>query len=110
MKSSNGSPRRLRKSTDPKRRDQLLAAFERSGLSAAAFARRHDLHYTTFCNWRHRRTKSSPGFVQVELSAPTAPVELTIELGAHARIRITSSDQVDLASRLIRVLNASEAC
>lgn len=110
MKRSNGSPRRLRKATDAMRRDQLLAAFDRSGLSAAAFARQHDIHYTTFCGWRHRRAESSPGFVQVELSAPTAPVELTIEVGAQARIRITSNDQVDLAARLIRALNTPRAC
>ena len=62
--------------TDAAQRAQLLAAFDQSGLSAAAFARQHGLHYTTFCGWRQRRAKSSPspGFVQVELRpAPTPP-------------------------------------
>jgi hypothetical protein len=36
------------KRTDAARRAQLLAAFVRSGLSAA-FARQQHLHYTTFC-------------------------------------------------------------
>lgn len=47
-KTSNGSARRPRRSTDAARRAQPLAAFNRSGLSATAFARRHGLHYTTF--------------------------------------------------------------
>ena len=109
MKSSNGSPRRQRKSIDPKRRAELLAAFERSQLTAASFARRHGIHYTTLYAWR-RRTKASPEFVEVELPTPAAPVELTVELGAHARMRLTSADQVDLAVRLIRALNAPATC
>jgi hypothetical protein len=75
MRTSNGSSRHLRKPTDPKRRAQLLAAFDRSGLTAAAFARRHGIQYTTFCGWRHRRAKASPGFVQVELPTSKAGVK-----------------------------------
>lgn len=108
MKSSNGTPHR--KSTDPKQQAELLAAFDRSGLTAAAFARQQGLHYTTFCGWRQRRAKSPAGFVEVELPALAKPVELTVELGAHARMRLTSGDQVDLAVRLIRALNAPAPC
>ena len=112
MKSSNGSPRHRRPPTPPNRRRQLLAAFDRSGLSAAAFARQHGLGYTTFCGWRHRRTQTSPApaFVQVELAKPTAPVELLIELGAQARLRITSTSQIDLAARLLHRLTAPAPC
>jgi transposase-like protein len=55
---------------DADQRAQLLAAFERSGLSGAAFARQHGIHYTTFCGWRQRQAKARPAFVQVELAAP----------------------------------------
>jgi len=48
MKTSNGSPRRWRRRIQADRRAQLLVAFDRSGLSAAAFARQHGLNYTTF--------------------------------------------------------------
>ena len=109
MKSSNGSPRHHRKSTDPKRRAQLLAAFDRSELTAASFARRHGIHYTTLYAWR-RRARASPEFVEVELPAPATPVELTVELGVQARIRLTSVDQVELAARLIQALYAPGAC
>lgn len=110
MKRSNGSPRRLRKSTSRKRREQLLVAFDRSGLSAAAFARRHGLHYTTFCGWRQRRSKASPGFVQVELPSAPRSVELVVQLGPQARICITSVAQVDLVVRLLQALNTQAAC
>ncbi len=78
MKTNNGS-RRLRSArTDAAHRTQIVAAFERSGLSATAFARQQGLNYTTFCNWRQRQreAKSVPAFVQVEVTAPIAPVEL----------------------------------
>lgn len=108
MESSNGSPRH--KPIDAKRRAELLAEFDRSGLTAAAFARQQGLHYTTFCNWRHRRARTSAGFVEVELPAPATPVEVTVELSAQARMRLTSVDQVELAVRLIQALNTPGAC
>jgi hypothetical protein len=110
MKTSNRPSRAKR--TDAARRAQLVAAFDRSGLSAAAFARQQQLHYTTFCGWRqrHARTQTAPAFVQVEV-APTPPlVELVIELGAAARMRIASPGQLALAAQLLQHLNASRAC
>jgi len=112
MKSSHRFSGCRHKRTDATRRARLLAAFDRSGLSAAAFARQRGLNYTTFCGWRQRRdqSKSSPGFVQVELPTPAAPVELVIELHARARMRITSAGQIELAARLLQVLNATAPC
>jgi len=96
-----------RRRTDAAQREQLLAAFGRSGLSAAEFARRHRLNYTTFCGWRRRRepTKGLPAFVQVEVAPPPAPVELVIEVGAVARIHLQSESQAALAARLLHLLN-----
>ena len=111
MKTSHRFARHRQRAT-AQRRTQLLAAFARSGLSAAAFARRHGIGYTTFCGWRHRHTKTkpSPAFVQVELAEPTAPAELLIELGAHARLRLTSARQFELAAGLLRRFNAVTPC
>jgi transposase-like protein len=110
MKHSKGFVRRSR--TTPAQRAQLLARFERSGLSAASFARQHGLHYTTFCGWRQRQAKAepSPGFVQVELPTPEIPAELVIELGASARVRIAHARQITLASRLLQALCAPTPC
>jgi len=110
MKRFNGSPRRRGKRINSKRRAQLLAAFDRSELSAAAFARQERIHYTTFCGWRQRQAKAAPDFVEVELSAPVAPVELLIELGTLARLRLTSPAQVELAAHLLHRLNSPRPC
>lgn len=110
MKTSNGFARRPR--TTPARRTQLLAKFDRSGLSAAAFARQHGIGHSTFCGWRCRRgkTKPPPTFVEVELSESAAAVELLVEVGASARLRISSAGQVELAARFLQRFNTLAAC
>jgi transposase-like protein len=112
MKTSDGSSRRRVRRTRADQRAQLLVAFDRSGLSAAAFARQHGLNYTTFCGWRQRRsrTKPSPAFVQVELPSPPVLAELVIELSACARMRITSASQIELTAQLLRRLNVTASC
>jgi len=111
MKRFNGSARRRRKHINSKRRAQLLAAFDQSGLSAADFARQQGIHYATFWGWRRRQVKAvSPDFVEVELAAAPAPVELLIELGAPARLRLTSPAQIELAAQLLHRLNAPSPC
>jgi len=108
MNTSNAWPR-FQRSTAAQRA-RLLSAFARSGLSAAAFARRHRLHYTTFCGWRQRwaKAKTAPAFLQVEVPAPSATPPLLIELG-QARLRLDSELQIPLAARLLQQFNLAQA-
>jgi hypothetical protein len=112
MKQNRISPRRRAPRSDAAGRAQLLGAFERSGLSAADFARQQGIHYTTFCGWRQRweRDKPSPDFVQVDISESTPPVELVIELAGTARLRLTSEAQIPLAAQLLRACNVARPC
>jgi hypothetical protein len=111
MKNSN-SLRDRRRRTSPGRRSQLLAAFDRSGLSAAVFARQRGIGYSTFCGWRQRRakTKASPAFVEVEVPELVATVELLIEVGTHTRLRLSSAAQMELAARFVHRFNALASC
>ena len=89
----------------------FLEAFQRSGLSAAAFARQHGLGGSTFYHWlRQARTATAPAFVEVDL--PTAPTTegLVIELGPAARLHLTRDHQVALAARLLQALQAPTSC
>jgi hypothetical protein len=122
MKQHRVSQRRRAPRTDAARRAQLLTAFDRSGLSAADFARQQGVHYTTFCGWRQRRDRgqSSPGFAQVEIPESTPPVdlsaeasakvELVIEWGGTARLRLTSEAQIPLAAHLLQACNVARPC
>jgi hypothetical protein len=110
MKTSNRFARRPH--TTPARRAQLLARFDRSGLPAAVFARRHGLAYSTFCRWRQGQAKVelAPGFVQVELACPTPPSGLVIEVGPLARIRLTDASAIGLTARLLQALAVPTPC
>jgi hypothetical protein len=86
--------------------------FDRSGLSAVAFARQHHINYTTFCAWRQRRDRAgcSPEFVQVELPVSAESPSLIVEIGAGIRLRISSPAHVELAAELLRRLTKEERC
>lgn len=107
----NTKPSFGRRQTAAARREQLLTQFERSGLSAAEFARQHGLNYTTFCGWRKRweGAKALPSFVQVEVTPSAGAAELVIEAG-QVRIRINHPTQMELAVALIKSLDKSRPC
>ena len=98
-----------RTKTSPSQRCQLVAAFERSGLSAAAFARQHGIAYTTLCSWRRRRRPAMPevGFAEVELVRPPSPEPIVVEWGSRARMRLSSHAQLELAVSLVKGLEAA---
>ncbi len=111
MNSLPGLVRQRRGRTSPPERAALLAAFTRSGLSAAAFARQERLCYTTFCNWRRRQgLKPAPAFVEVEVVERAKPAELVIQIGAQARLRLTSPGQIELAAQVLHRLNTLGPC
>lgn len=89
------------------RRHQLLAEFERSGLTVAAFARQHGIGYSTFCAWR-RCKASQPRlcFAEIELERSPWPEGIVVELGRQARMRLHSAQQLQLAARLLKELEA----
>ena len=47
--------------------NELLEALAQSGLTRAAFARKHNLGYSTLCKWvhRNRRKSQTPGWLEV---------------------------------------------
>ena len=109
MSRTISSPRSRR--TTSSERANLLTAFDRSGLTAAEFAREHQINYTTFCGWRQRRDKApAPEFIEVEMAARDVSAGLVVEVGAKIRLRISSADQIPLAAALLTRLAQEEAC
>jgi len=85
--------RRGRVSWPKQRRDELLAEYERSGLSQAAFARSAGVRYPTFAHWVQEARRAprglkprtaAPRFAEVRLGAdmpaPVAMPELSVTL------------------------------
>jgi len=104
---------RLRTSKEQRR--VILAEFERSGISATAFAQRTGLKYSTFAAWvqRYRRTKrpvrKSPLRLLEAMAAQPAVVvvPLQVQLPCGARLEISEASQIPLAAALLGALEKS---
>jgi transposase-like protein len=105
---------RIRASKEQRR--LILAEFERSGGSAAQFAKVAGLKYSTFAAWvqRHRRCQPSKLARQVRLLEATVDQTASIEdakssgvvlrLVGGAEIQITDSKQIPMAAALVRAV------
>lgn len=97
--------------TTKEQRRAILTEFERSGMSAAQFARRTGLKYSTFAYWlqRYRRTKrpvrkTPVRLLEAVLTTPTPATVLTVRLPGGARLEVCEASQVPLAAALVHAL------
>ena len=103
---------RIRTSKDQRR--VILAEFERSGVSAARFAKRTGLKYSTLAGWvqRYRRSKPQTRVRQVRLLEAVVeqaqgpggknPAVMVLQLPGGARVALTNVQRVALAAALVR--------
>jgi lambda repressor-like predicted transcriptional regulator len=100
---------RVRASKEQRR--LILAEFERSGLSAAQFARRSGLKYSTFAGWLQRsrrrkqpRLKSAVRLLEAVVGPAPLDSTLEVQLPGGARLQIREASQVALVAALVRAL------
>jgi transposase-like protein len=93
----------------------IIAEYERSGVSAAQFARRAGLKYSTFAGWlvRYRRSRRQGGGATVRLLEAVVEESrrdknpLVLQLPGGARMEIKDAGQAALAGALLRALAKS---
>jgi transposase-like protein len=112
-------PDRLGRVRTPRsRREELLAEYERSGLSQAAFARRAGVRYPTFAHWVQERrsvgeataaapaSSPSPRFVELRLRTTRPPsataTELSVTLPDGVVLRGTEPSALAVLVRALR--------
>jgi transposase-like protein len=100
---------RVRASREQRR--VILDEFERSGTSAAQFARRAGLKYSTFAAWVHRygqrkRPASKSPVRLLEAVVASAPLTsaLEVQLPGGARLEVREASQIPLVAALVRAL------
>ena len=101
--------------TSREQRRVILAEFERSGMSAAEFARRTGLKYSTFAAWvqrGHRRTKrlarrAPVRLLEAVLTTATPATALTVQLPGGARLELSEAGQIPLTAALVHALEKS---
>jgi transposase-like protein len=104
----------------PERRAAILAEFERSGVSAAQFARLAGIKYSTFAQWvqRHRRrhpARKPAGRALRLLEAIVAPnakspvradEPLRVHLPGGGQLAVTAPGHIPLVAALLQALAA----
>lgn len=93
-------------------KQEVVAAFESSSLSAPAFARQCGIKYPTFAAWlaARKRCESTPSrhhppaFLVAELAAETATSALEVRLPGGAVARAMDAEQIRLLAALLRQL------
>lgn len=113
---------RGRVQTPPGRRAAILAEFDRSGLSAAQFARLVGIKYSTFAAWAHKhrsagleaaspppKARAPLRLIEAVVEPKTGPASrpvLIIQLPGDARMEVTHADQLPLVRALLKSLPA----
>ena len=90
-------------------RRQVLSEFERSGMSAAQFAQRAGLKYSTFAAWlqryrRRRPQKSGVRLLEAIVAQEALTAALQVQLPGGARMELHGLSQVAIAAALLRAL------
>jgi hypothetical protein len=96
-------------------RDALLALYDQSSMSGAAFARCHGLRYPTFMSWLKRRERAVPVqegvpvFREVVMTPPACP-GLILELPLGVRANLERADQLPMIAALALHLREAAPC
>ena len=100
--------------TSPEQRDAFLAAFDRSGMSGAAFARLHGIKYTTFAHWRQKRQRKSAEnsptsiFEEVEVRrSDSNNAGLKVALPGGASVTVSHPEQFPMVAALLKYLECA---
>jgi transposase-like protein len=96
----------------PQYKQEVVAAFGSSSLSAPAFARQCGIKYPTFAAWiaalkqgeSKPARKNPPAFLVAEVSAETGGNALEVRLPGGAVARATHAEQIRLLAALLRHL------
>ena len=110
------------------KRQEILAAFDGSGMSAARFAAMVGINYSTFCSWVQERNqkqgkdsalteavaKPHLQWIEAEIACgakqPCASNGMELELlGGRARLRIRDERDAELAAVVLRAMGG-EVC
>lgn len=101
----------------PQMRQAAVAEYQRSGLSAAAFAKMAGIAANTFWNWLHAQgltqkrpralasVSEPPRFIQVTPRSVMSAIALQVRLPGGAVMEVSDAAQATLAARLIEALN-----
>ena len=105
--------RLVSKATPLSKRLEVVARFERSGQSAAGFAREQGICYGTLCNWIRagreggKADESQSRWVEVEAPRQTGESVMVVGIGDSIRVEVRDPAQVAWVCILIEGLKGT---
>jgi len=114
--------------TTPERREELVAEYERSGMSGAGFAALAGIKYQTFATWVQKRRRAAGRSQEAEPAVETKTVQwleavmaekgeaktgsslLVAHLGMGARMEVSDVGGAALAAEVLRHLGGVKGC
>jgi transposase-like protein len=95
-------------------KQEVVAAYEHSGMSAAAFATHCGIKYPTFASWVAKARQPGGGctageeegqcFILAEIGSSGSDLPLKLELPGGVIIHVSSSQQLGLLADLLKAL------
>ena len=104
------------------KREEIVAAYESSGMTGRQFATYCGVRYSTLMCWvkRYRKKRRATGtevvlgkrWVEAVVESKAAHEEagLDVEIGAGVRLRVSSLKQAELAGEILRAMGAAGPC
>lgn len=98
-------------------KNEVVAAYQQSNMSAAAFAQHCGVKYPTFASWVAKARQSPTGgdgkatsadeqrFILAEIGGGRADAPLKIELPGGIIVHVSSADQLGLLTDLFKALS-----
>lgn len=97
--------------TPPEKQAEMLAAFERSAMSAVEFAEHAGIKYPTFASWiqKRRRARGAEGvgavsWVEAEVGSESGSGSLVVELAGGCRMVVGDAAGARLAAEVLKHL------
>ena len=89
--------------TPRERREEILAEFDRSGMSGLAFASHYGIKYQTFVAWRKKRREGQVGIPANRISLVEAVIateaEAPVATGGSVQVRLPGGASIEIGNQ-----------
>jgi transposase-like protein len=101
--------------TPREKREEIVAAYRKSGMTGRQFAQYIGVKYPTLMSWIGKANRegsggkptSGEGFQWVEAHIESGAEALVVEIGGMAKMEVSNSKQAGLAAQILSALAAS---
>ncbi len=104
--------RRILKRYSTEERERLIREYKSGNQTQQAFCEERGINPTTFSGWFKHRQRKDGGFAEVELTAPDAPLEVSLPNGLRIGLRYGGQPEalVDFVRRVLGMEGGTSGC